>query len=224
MTPKLQRFRPVHYVLGLLTSILLAGCTVDPLQYVFSPREVEEQEPFVAVPATQAWVNPDQIAFVMQRGLLGGSEQRIGLLNDVAVQGDNQLVLRTRSGTFAAPRFNFDEFMSRIGGAPLPFATVRSGDLLTEEDAFGPYFWTSQTFGSDVVCVFAVRRVSADQRNLPNGAQVMDIMLRNCVRGSAEAALRPILSESVSFARNAAIPSEAGRSRLLSPLAAPGLR
>jgi len=156
---------------------------------------------------------------VTQRGLLGGSEQRIGLANTVAMPGDNMLVLRTRKGHLAAARFRFEEFMTRIGGAPAPFTGISSGDLMASEDTLGTYFWSEETAGSSISCVFAIRRLTASERDLPGDARVMDIMLRNCVSGTSAEALQPILDASIGY--RAVAGSGGGETRMLSPLAAP---
>lgn len=207
---------------GFLACTLLAACGFDPVNLVVNQKEVEEQTPYVAVANHQAWVNPGSVTFVMQRGLLGGSEQRIGLRNALEIAGDNQMVLRSRTGSVAAARFRFEEFMTRVGGAPAPFEAITSGDLRSAEDEFGVYLWAEESFGNDITCVFAVRRLTDASRELPGDAEVLDIMLRNCLRGSTAEALAPILQESIGFSARSAAPVPSG-TRLLSPLAAPGL-
>ncbi|MCB5411100.1 hypothetical protein [Pseudogemmobacter faecipullorum] len=222
MTRRAVTPRAALMAAGIFACSLLAGCGFDPVNLVVNQKEVEEQTPYVAVPNQQAWVNPGAVTFVMQRGLLGGSEQRIGLRNALEIPGDNQMVLRSRAGNLAAARFRFEEFMTRVGGAPAPFEGITSGDLLTAEDEFGVYHWAEKNFGSDITCVFAVRRLTSAARDLPGEALVLDIMLRNCLRGSSAEALAPIAPESIGFSARAAAPVPHG-TRLLSPLAAPGL-
>lgn len=201
---------------------LLAGCGADMNTLGLTQKQIENREAFQSVPASQAWVNPEGITVIMQRGLLAGAEQRIGLRSTVPVPGDNILVLRTRSGHLAAGRFRFEEFMTRVGGAPAPFGDLSSGELHTSEDAIGTYFWAEESMGTNVTCVFAIRRLTESDRRLPLDSRVMDVMLRNCAVGDAADALTPILDESIGVGATAGV-TGGGDTRMLSPLAAPGM-
>lgn len=206
---------------GIAFTAVLAGCVVDPGLFLPSQKQVEDDTPFTEVPKGQAWANAPAMTLVMQRGLLNGSEQRIGLQNDIAVPGDNLLILRSRSGTAALGRLRFEEFMTRVGGAPMPFQALRPGDLLSGEDSLGSYLWTEQILGTEVTCVFGLRRLTPAMRVMPGGSGAMDVMLRNCIRGTTAEALAPMLDASVGVRLNAG--DGGGGTRMLSPLAAPGL-
>ena len=215
----------IRLIAGPIICALLSGCvfsadTIDTIG--LTQKQIEDRSSFVAVPSGQAWVNPPGKTVVMQRALRGGAEQRVGLNNLVAMPGDNVLILRTRSGYLASARFRFEEFMTRIGGAPAPFTHISSGDLLTAEDSLGTYFWAEETAGSSVSCVFAIRRLTSNDRDLPQDAQVLDILLRNCISGTSEEALAPIRDTSIGFS-SVADDGSGGGTRMLSPLAAPGL-
>lgn len=129
------------------------------------------------------------------------------------------MVLRTRAGMHSRGTLRFEEFMRRVGEIPEPFGDVTSGELISGEDEFGSYLWTEERFGADTICVFGIRRIDSSMRQIPGGGSVMDVMLRNCVAGTAGDALQPLLAGSV------AVPSlaQAGpdRGRLISPLAGP---
>lgn len=198
---------------------LLAGCVL-PDELVFdSQAKFEETTPYTQLAPSQAWINPPGMTFVMARGLLNSIEQRVGLPNDVPVPGDNLVVLRARVG--AGGNLQFEEFMRRTGGAPMPFQSIGSGDLRSGEDSLGTYLWAEQTFGTDITCVFGLRRLTGAMRELPAEATVMDVMLRNCLRGTAQQALAPMLDASIGV--EALAGTGQGSTRMMSPLAAPGL-
>lgn len=202
--------------------LFLTGCTVDPRAFLTTSRELREQTPFVPVATSQSWINAPGVVMVVQRGLRGESQQRVALSNRSGVPGENVIVMRAQVRNGNAGRFVYEEFMRSIDGPPEPFTDVGSGDLLTEEDDLGPYFWTEERVGDSTVCVLGIRRITSAQRLLPGGATVLDIMLRNCVPGDAQAALAPLSDGSVSAPPSAGV--EAGTSRVLSPLAAPVVR
>lgn len=221
MTKRADYPRIGKMIAGAFLCALLTGCGYETDTFGLTQKQIEDRELFHPVPARQAWANPQGMTFVMQRGLLGGSEQRIGLPNNVAVPGDNLLILRTRLGHLAAARFRFEEFVTRIGGAPAPFTSVKPGALMTGEDSLGLYFWTEEAVGPNVTCVLALRRLTQAERGLPQGAGVMDVMLRNCIAGTAAEALVPVLDASIGYGAVAGN-TGGGSTRMLSPLAAPG--
>lgn len=204
----------------LLVPLVLSACALlQPLNLPMTVAESEERTVTVAVPDAHAWINPPGVLLVAQRGLVNGSEQRIALKNATTLGGENQAILRTRNTYGLQTRLRFEEIMVRVGGAPFPFEDVEAGELMEGEDAMGAYFWAERRFGADTLCVLALRRIAAGARQLPDNANFMDIVLRNCIRGSAEEALIPILASSVSTAPTVA--PAPGRTRLISPLAGP---
>lgn len=206
----------------MLAGLALSACTEGPASLLTTPAQLQERTPFTQVAPTQSWINAPGIVLVMQRGLRGESQQRVALANQTGVPGDNVIVMRAQSLSGRPGRFGYEDFMSRIGGAPAPFADVSSGDLITAEDEVGPYFWAEERFGDDTICVLGIRRITSSQRLLPGTASVLDIMLRNCVQGEAEEALGPLMSGSVSAPPVTG--AVVGESRVISPLAAPAVR
>ncbi|MTH79208.1 hypothetical protein [Paracoccus aestuariivivens] len=198
----------------------LSGCVMDSENLVLTQSQLEERTPFVPVSVGQAWVNAPGMRGVLERNLRVGAEQRISLVNTTTVQGDNVMMLRTRNGGMSSyGRLRFEDIVSRFGGLPYPFTNLTSGDLQVGDDGSGSYFWASQTLGGSVSCVLGLRRVDRGMRQLPGDAGVMDIVLRNCVNGSAQDALEPLFSNSIGVAPIAS--GSNGESRMLSPLAAP---
>ncbi|CAM3331199.1 hypothetical protein PANO111632_14675 [Paracoccus nototheniae] len=215
--------RKAVVTVGLIgAAVTLQACAIDPQSLLTTPAQLQQRTPFTAVAPQQAWINAPGVVMVMQRGLRGESEQRVALDNRTTVPGENLLILRAQDLGGRAARLNFEALLRRIGGAPAPFATVRAGDLTADEDEIGPYFWTEQRFGDDVVCVLGLRRVTSSQRLLPGNATVMDIVLRNCVQGSAQDALAPLFSGSITAPPVTG--AVLGETRVLSPLAAPMVR
>lgn len=207
-------------VVVLAATLVVSGCAYfqDP-EPPMTIAQVEELTPLAQVPVGRAWINPPGSQLVLQRGLLGGSEQRLLLVNHSAMPGDNQMIVRTRKAFGDGGRLRFEEFIRRVGGLPAPFEDASSGAFLHAEDELGPYAWAEERFGVGTICVLAVRRVQSAGRHLPTGVDAMDILLRNCVTGTAEQALEPILAPSISGGPQGA--PAGGRSRMLSALAGP---
>ncbi|WP_323038614.1 hypothetical protein [Gemmobacter sp.] len=207
-------------VVVLAAALVMAGCAYirDP-EPPMTIEQVEELTPMAQVPVARAWVNPPGSQLVFQRGLLGGSEQRVLLVNQSAMPGDNQMVIRTRTGFGDGGRLRYEEFIRRVGGLPAPFQNASSGAFQHDADDLGPYAWAEERFGVGTICVLAVRRVQSAGRHLPAGVDAMDILLRNCVNGTAAKALEPILAPSVSGGPLGA--PAGGSSRMLSALAGP---
>ena len=195
-----------------------AGCVSDIRHLSLTSQQIQEREPFVSLSTQQAWINAPGIRSVLQRDLGNGLEQRIGLANATPVPGDNVVMLRSRNVLAGFGRLRFESLVDSFGGLPQPFADLSSGDLLQDDDGVGPYFWATRMLG-DVTCVLGMRRLNAGMRQLPGDSGAMDIMLRNCVLGSQQDALAPMMAGSIGVAPIARDPQ--GNSRMLSPLAAP---
>ncbi|MCE6960487.1 hypothetical protein LAZ40_15790 [Cereibacter sphaeroides] len=207
-------------------ALLVAGCeaTSVPGRPALSIREETAQ--FRSAPDSRRWIPVAGALLTQERDLGGDVEQRIALPNATTIEGDNMMVLRARAarGT-ALPRLGLSAFADAEGRLPQPFATLATGDLRSGEDALGSVVHAERRFGVDTVCVLALRRMPPTARPLPAQAEVLDVMLRNCVRGRPEDALRPISAPSLGFPGVAPAGGEvlaqgaAGRTR--SPLAAP---
>lgn len=214
--------RMMPWPLALLFVLVLAGCNMAPYQMPLPLVTTEQTEPFTAVPLNRAWVNLPSAVVVIERGLRDSKEQRIGLPNTSTVPGDNSVLLRARKPEGSdAGRFNFPEFMARVGTVPPPFGKVVAGDLRTGEDAMGPYFWAEDRKPDGTICVLALRRMTTGMRQLPRNYTVLDVMMRNCVSAPLDVALRPITAPHIGFAYGVAAPTPGGASRMLSPLAGP---
>lgn len=206
---------------GLVALSVLAGCIMlpDPRDYLMRRDQAEERISWYMVSPQRAWVNAEGRGVVLQREVQLDAEQRIQLQNPSLVPGDNLLALLARETQPGVGRMRLEEFRTRIGGWPAPFETMESGELAHGSDTLGDYFWAERRFGADTLCVLGVRRVSSAQRQVPGGRDALDIMLRNCVTGTAEAALRPLMDHSIGYVPAAMTPD--GGSRMLSPLAGP---
>ncbi|WP_441867246.1 hypothetical protein [Phaeovulum sp. W22_SRMD_FR3] len=184
--------------------------------------ETDQVTPFTAVAVSQAWVPVRHPTLVVERQLSQSVEQRIGLRNETAMAGDNFMALRAEAfDGRSAGRLRYEDFIAAVGGLPAPFEQLRPGDLLSGEDDIGTYLWAEERRGDSRVCVLALRRLDDGVRQLPRGASALDILLRNCVNGTAEMALRPIMAETLlSDAAIGASPLR-GTIQMLSPLAGP---
>jgi hypothetical protein len=199
--------------------IVLPSCDIGSAGMIFSNTKLEETIPMQAIPAERAWINTSETQIVLQRELPRAAEQRISLRNRTLVSGDNIIVLRTRSGLRARGPLRFEELVRWVGEIPAPFADVTSGEMISDSDELGSYLWTEERFGNDTICVLGIRRVDSSMRQIPSGDDVMDVMLRNCVAGTAEDALQPLLAGSITSPALAQVGT--GESRLISPLSGP---
>lgn len=201
---------------------MLAACNFLTPGFAPNLAKSEKTTQFFTVSSNKAWVRAPGALLVTQRELVNNLEQRIGLVNRTGVPGDNLIVLQARFvNEQNQGRFQLDEFRRQLDGLPAPFASVTSGELFTETDDLGAFFWTERRVGSGTVCVLGLRRLDSATRQLPGNANVMDVMLRNCVNGEADTALAPIMSRSIAASGHTGGGAAEIDITLLSPLAGP---
>ncbi|MGV8989605.1 MAG: hypothetical protein ACOH2H_25655 [Cypionkella sp.] len=184
--------------------------------------ETAETSQFVSVPPSAIWVYAPGAIAAQERGLQSAREQRIALPNRTTVRGDNTLLLLARY--YLGPdigRFQYEDFVHKVGGLPEPFQDISSGDLLSGEDELGPYFWSEMRLGENTVCVLSLRRLGSGTRRMPDNSNVMDVMLRNCVNGTADDALKPISAANIGNYQGGSTATASNPIRMLSPLAGP---
>lgn len=206
--------------------VILALCGASACDFVAPevPLRLDQREeatPFQIVPDSGRWVNAPDGIMTMQRQLGGQVEQKIVLENATTFRGENVLVMRARGqDPRYVGRLRLEEFMRRVGGAPEPFTEISDSSLQTGEDALGPYFWTEYSTGTSTLCVLGIRRLEPGSWLPPKGLTVLDIMLRNCITGTAAEALAPMGAAAIT-GRLPGPDGSSGDSRMLSPLAAP---
>ncbi len=178
---------------------LVAGCDTAGVQRNFglpASDRIETAEAtaqYAIVPTSRAYVNSSNALLVLERDLGSALEQRITLPNSTSLAGENKILLRAQTSASASPnRLVMEDVLTRFGGAPAPFAATSGQQFMTVEDRYGSYVHTTRQMGNGVVCVLAFRRAPSGARPLPRGSTALDIMLRNCIEGSAEQALAPI--------------------------------
>ena len=203
-------------------SLALAGlvaCDVVQTMVPANSGVAQLTVPFVAISSSSYWAREPLALVGMERDLGSEDEQVLGLVNDTTLKGDNFLLFLAgaQDGT-DQPAFRLDTFVTRAGGAPSPFAGISDRDLRSGSDIMGSYFWLEYRSGSQTNCVLAIRRLGVGSRILPGRANTMDVMLRNCVLGSIDLALAPILADRIGSAWGASDPAS---SLLMSPLAGP---
>ena len=206
----------------LFLSLALSACDLVAPQMPPTFDEVEDTAQFVSIPLNATWVFAPGAVTALQRNLLNSWEQRIGLPNRTTVPGDNALRLRARfvPGQDTG-RFVYEEFLRRIGGLPAPFTAMKSGDLLSADDALGTYFWAEYRYGDSTICVLGLRRLNAGTRQMPGNTNALDVVLRNCVNGTAQDALKPITAANVGNYPGGSFAGASAPVRMLSPLAGP---
>lgn len=182
---------------------------------------IEDTSQYQIVPASRAFISAPSASMVFERPLGRGAEQLIALPNDTSVAGDNQILVRAQTAsTINLARFDLAQVLERFGGAPYPFQRVTNAQLETAQDALGSYVYATERLGTDTICVLAIRRLTVGARPLPRGTDALDVVMRNCVQGSVQAALDPVSARGISQ-------SGAGGSYAQTPFAgpvAPGLR
>lgn len=145
------------------------------------------------------------------------AEQQIALSNQTTLPRDNFIYLRTVPR--ASPGvMQLSSIVAQAGGLPEPFSEDDLNAMRTVEDSAGALTWAEWTDGAGTTCVLALRRMTVRERVLPAGA--LDMMMRNCVRGSAHDALEPATPGYVVVPASAQL-TRGTPQRSLSPLAAP---
>jgi hypothetical protein len=209
-------------IAALAVLVLLPACQPTASGSFLPVDVLQRTTEYVLQRLDRAWASPSGSLIALQRPIGNEVEQIIGLVNDTALQGDNQLWLRARaSGGVSGGTFRLQEFLARVGTVPPPFTEVSDRDLRSAADSLGSYFYLVYRTGGEVNCVLAFRRIDGERRVLPSGTSVMEAMLRNCVLGSVEAALLPITDAQIGISAAAATAVPSGGDRMLSPLAAP---
>jgi hypothetical protein len=184
-----------------------------------NPRlEVAEQTAeFVIVPPGRAMVNFPEALLVLERNLGDAVEQRIILPNATAVQGDNAVHIRAQTErSTRLSEFSLREMTTRFGGVPAPFREINEGALRSGQDQLGSFVYAQENLGVGTTCVLVIRRLSVGARPLPRGTSALDVMMRNCVNGTAEQALAPIGARGLAVSGTGS-----GTIRTISPHAAP---
>lgn len=199
--------------------LVLGGCS-DFQEAILDAYDPVPPTPYVQQPYSASWIESDQIQMVLERTDRNLTEQRILLSNLTAMRGENLVLLRAdRAPNAYETRFVPTRLLGETEQTPHPFDPFDSLSFRTREDALGVMNWASWTNHAGLTCVLAFRRLEMTDRSLPDGATVMDIMLRNCIHGEEDTALAPIGPEAVAF--GAPAPGPGPRPRMLSPLAAP---
>ena len=202
-----------------LAAIMLAACGSFPLTYTEFQARLDEA-PYVQQPLSSAWIRVPEAQLVLERRFRSVTEQRILLPNRTALRGENFVLLHSEASPLSVGgRFRPTELMASAGGTPYPFERFEDLAFRTTTDALGTMSWASWSNHAGLNCVLAFRRLDATTRTLMSGTGAMDMMLRNCIHGSEDAALAPIGPEAVGFAAITTEPAAAPQ--MLSPLAGP---
>lgn len=220
MIPVYARFLGKHFPLLLVGAIIafLSACTAPPM----GPTELQSaisRAEWIIVPKAQAWIFVPDAQLVMERRVGPVAEQRVTLINRTTLNGDNFVYLRAIDANSPGV-IRLEQALEQAGGLPSPFSTADLDVMRSRSDGVGALSWTEWSSGAGTTCVFALRRMTVAARILPNRAGALDMVMRNCVVGEADAALRPAGEDAVGFPASAR-PAAGGSHRTLSPLAAP---
>ncbi|WP_373355070.1 hypothetical protein [Pseudoroseicyclus sp. CXY001] len=222
LTRLLRAARQHRRALALGLGIVVAGCGAAPTVGNYSLAVLEKTAQFRNIAMSTAWVAPAGRIIALDRNLGSEFEQKIALTNNTTLPGDNFMWLRARvpSG-YPAGSFRLVDFLGRVGQVPTPFTRVSDENLNYGDDTLGRYFYLTNQASGDTNCVLAFRRIDNAGRLLPRNTSILEVLIRNCVRGSVEEALRPITDAQIGVSAVAGIGPVEGGNRMLSPLAAP---
>lgn len=215
--PNRTGYRPTPLILGAFLA-LLSGCMGLPK----SERELHAQisrTEWAVIPAATAWIALPEVGLVMERRAGAVVEQRIALANTTVLQGDNFVFLRLVPSSSPGV-IRMERALEQAGGLPYPFAQDDLSAMRGREDEAGALSWAEWSDGAGTTCVLALRRLSVATRMLPRQAGAVDMVMRNCVRGEAAAALAPAAPDIVAYPARARVPGQRTQ-RNLTPLAAP---
>lgn len=215
-----ERRRRPRFALCLL--VVLAACVSGPQFGYLGVEILQKTAQFATTRLDRAWAAPAGAQIALERDLGHEREQKIGLINETTLDGDNFIWMRARvPDGFQPGLFRLSDFLGRVGAVPPPFTEVSDADLRSENDSLGTYFFLTYRTGGETNCVLAFRRINGATRQMPPGTNVLEVMLRNCVRGTIEQALAPITDRQIGVASTIATSPMSGGNRMLSPLAAP---
>ncbi|ETW10661.1 hypothetical protein ATO8_21091 [Roseivivax marinus] len=197
---------------------ILSACDTFPM----TPSEFEgalERAPLVNQSMSDAWVTADDAELVLEKALGPVREQRILLTNRTALPGENMIILRAHGKELATMgRFQPLSLISSEG-TPFPFERFNQVSFRTVEDELGTMNYAVWTNQAQLNCVLVFRRLDAATRTVPVGFAVIDMMMRNCILGTVEEALKPARPHAIGYAATAQ--GSDGRPEMLSPLAGP---
>jgi hypothetical protein len=181
-------------VLGVV--FILSACSSVPLFGDLGLVETELTSEHTRGNLDRIWAEPPGAMIMLQRNADNDYEQLVGLENRTTLKGDNFLWLNANDGRTGQVSRGLDlkRLIARFGDVPAPFSRIDSNNLSSSSDEVGNYFWQEYSAGPSTTCVFAMRRLGTGARAMPPGTRVLDLVLRNCVNGSASDALAPILN------------------------------
>jgi hypothetical protein len=186
--------------LFLAFALVLAACTAGPMFDQMGLSDKAPQTQYVRGNLSNIWAEPPGAMVMLQRKENGDYEQLVGLENNTTLKGDNFLWINANNGNTGQVSKGLDltRLFARFGDIPTPFTRIDSSSLRSANDGQGTYSWQEYNAGPNTICVFAVRRLGVGARSVPSGTRVLDLVLRNCVNGTANDALAPILGSPVS--------------------------
>jgi len=211
----LKRFfgRAASFALVFLT--LVAGCgQSNPFASSRGSKDVDERR--LIAPA-DLWIVPKTSSFALSGRLEGDDYQLIGLENKSNMEGDNFLLLVAK-GSRIQKREVFDpaSVLGKLNINTAPFYGLKDSELRQRRVGGGKLFWKETGASGKVKCVLGLRRITEEQMSLPRNVFALEMILRNCVIGSFEDALEPILDRGVFYSTN-----DSPKPLWISPLAGP---
>ncbi len=203
----------------MVAGLAFAGCEIsfrDPgaLQTAF------DQEPFIQQRLDEAWITVPGARMVLGRAVGPVAEQRILLPNKTSLRGDNIVLLKIHGTSLnTAGRFLPVKFLKSQDADLFPFTDIEGLTFFSKTDDLGTLNWAEWSNDAGLTCVLALRRLDSGSRVIPGKRSAMDMVVRNCIHGTAEDALTPARATQVGFAAPQGRPG--GAPDMLSPLAGP---
>lgn len=206
--------------------MIISGCAGPEglVSDTATPPPAPAAREFFLRPLNEAWTAQPSGLVLTQRRAPRSRQQIIGLANETTLRGDNFMLLVAYGSPAHVPRsFRLETVLETAGGVPYPFEELTDSDLNRQRDSLGTFFWKEFDTRTGVACVLAIRRLDYETRMLPANTAAMEVVLRNCVPGSAREALAPMRPDRLAVAFRAASINGGVRPRVLNPLAAPEL-
>lgn len=168
--------KSIHFLAVFLT-LILVGCS-----------ETSGKLPSARFLAPHESMLPGAFSdLIVEEKYVGVLRHRLLLPNSSDLIGDNLLIVTDRP---ARLRFALEDIDDTLGETVPPFPPLSDIGLRSRVDALGALIWAEWVDGAGQICVVALRRLPAPDRD--GAPRVRDLHLRNCLPGDREAALAPL--------------------------------
>ncbi|WP_422074700.1 hypothetical protein [Tranquillimonas rosea] len=177
-------------LLALLAPLMVSGCA-EIVSEMASPAMMAANDP---MRLTRTLAEEENAGDPMTVRIVDGQRRIHRLLpNDTIVPGDNTLTyMNVTNWGFGTP---VSRILGSLQSLPTPFEFVTERDFRVRQDASGRFYYAVQRPNERTTCAFALREVDFVGLEVSSGFSTTSKVLRNCVTGSLEEALAPMISD-----------------------------